>query len=115
WVIGLVFTNRAGFGLKTRDQAERCDREGDGTELRVRYKKVAQFVERWVMEPGQSYVRSEFARLRRQSDTDQSLLDLVAQAEKFGARLDHRQRTGGLSPPAEYPRPGNLQREAARP
>src|ERR1700730_6085467 len=87
-VIGLVFINRAGLGLKARDQAETLDPQGIGAELRVGHHKLAQLVERGVAKPRQSDVRRKFARLRCKADADQRLLDLVAQPSELGAALD---------------------------
>src|SRR5690348_884212 len=87
-VIGLVFINRAGLGLKARDQAEALDPERIGTKLRMGDQKLVQLVERRVAKARQSDVRRKFARLRRQTDADQRLLDLVPQPGEFGTVLD---------------------------
>src|SRR5580704_11108982 len=86
-VISLVFINRAGLGLKARDQAETLDPQGIGAELRMCHQKLVQLVERRVAKPRQSDVRRKFARLRRQADADQRLLDLIAQPGEPGTTL----------------------------
>src|SRR5271169_2526843 len=83
WIVGLVLVDRAGLGLKARDQAKGFDRERFGAEPGGRRKKRAELVERRVVQPRQADVRGEFTRLRRQAGTDQGLLYLVAQDEKL--------------------------------
>src|ERR1700730_6879190 len=111
-VICLVFVDRARLGLEARDQVETFDRQRAGPELGMRGEKGGELVKRRLVEPGQGDVRREFARLRRQPDATQRLLDLVAQRDQLGAALDPDPKAPRLVSTAENTRPGELQGEA---
>src|SRR5438552_3695577 len=112
-VICLVFVDRARLGLEARDQAKTLDRQRVGAELRMRREIAGELVERRLMEPRQGDVRREFARLRRQPNANQRLLDLVAQRNQLGAALDPYPEAARLVTTAENAGPGKLQRKAA--
>ena len=52
-IFGLVLINRAGLGLKARDQAKPLDGERFGAEPRMRGKELVQLLMRGITEPRQ--------------------------------------------------------------
>src|SRR6266850_2570796 len=113
-VICLVFVDRARLGLEARDQTKAFDRQRVGAELGMRGEIAGELVERRLMEPRQGDVWREFAGLRRQSDANQRLLDLVAQRDQLGAALDPYPKAARFVAAPKNAGPGELQSEAAR-